>query len=124
MATDLEAALDTGLAPWSDPEFKTKYYWAFMDSYPVSDGHMLFVPTMNHIDNISECFSAATKIGYQGVENNSWQGFNVGLNMGTAAGQTVMYPHVHLIPRRIGDSDNVRGGVRKVIDGKGDYAKN
>ena len=48
-------------------------------------------------------------------------GSNVGVNDGTAAGQTIMHFHVHLIPRFYGDTPNPRGGVRHVIPGKGDY---
>ena len=48
-------------------------------------------------------------------------GFNVGINSGAAAGQTVMHSHIHLIPRREGDNPNPRGGVRGVIPGKADY---
>jgi len=48
-------------------------------------------------------------------------GFNIGINVGTAAGQTVMHCHIHLIPRRRGDVPNPRGGVRAVIPGKADY---
>ena len=48
-------------------------------------------------------------------------GFNVGTNVGTAAGQTVPHVHIHLIPRYAGDVENPRGGVRHVIPGKGDY---
>jgi diadenosine tetraphosphate (Ap4A) HIT family hydrolase len=50
-------------------------------------------------------------------------GYNVGINVGTAAGQTVMHCHIHLIPRRSGDSENSRGGVRGVIPGRGDYLR-
>ena len=46
---------------------------------------------------------------------------NVGMNIGTDAGQTVMYPHVHMIPRRKGDCEDPTGGVRNVIPGKGNY---
>lgn len=49
-------------------------------------------------------------------------GFNVGSNNGTVAGQTVPHFHMHLIPRRAGDAENPRGGVRAVIPGKADYA--
>ncbi len=48
-------------------------------------------------------------------------GFNVGINVGEAAGQTVHHCHVHLIPRRTGDVEQPRGGVRNVIPGKGAY---
>ena len=48
-------------------------------------------------------------------------GFNIGINDGGTAGQTVMHSHIHLIPRRDGDIRNPRGGVRGVIPGKMDY---
>ena len=48
-------------------------------------------------------------------------GFNVGVNAGAIAGQTVMHAHIHLIPRRKGDVDDPRGGVRHLIPGKGYY---
>jgi len=49
------------------------------------------------------------------------QGFNVGVNCGEAAGQSVLHAHIHIIPRYTGDVPNPRGGVRNVIPGKGDY---
>ena len=48
-------------------------------------------------------------------------GFNIGMNCGESAGQTVFHCHVHLIPRRKGDVENPRGGVRHIIAGKGYY---
>jgi diadenosine tetraphosphate (Ap4A) HIT family hydrolase len=48
-------------------------------------------------------------------------GFNVGINVGHDAGQTVFHAHVHLIPRRFGDVENPRGGVRAVIPGMQEY---
>jgi diadenosine tetraphosphate (Ap4A) HIT family hydrolase len=50
-------------------------------------------------------------------------GYNVGINVGASAGQTVIHCHIHLIPRRFGDSINPRGGVRAVIAGKSDYSE-
>jgi diadenosine tetraphosphate (Ap4A) HIT family hydrolase len=47
--------------------------------------------------------------------------FNIGMNAGRAAGQTIFHCHIHLIPRREGDVENPRGGVRHVIPGKGFY---
>jgi len=55
------------------------------------------------------------------VRNKICDGFNIGQNVGEAAGQTVMYPHVHLIPRKKGDMEDPRGGVRNVIPAKGNY---
>jgi diadenosine tetraphosphate (Ap4A) HIT family hydrolase len=48
-------------------------------------------------------------------------GFNIGINVGDAAGQTVPHVHIHLIPRYMGDVANPKGGVRGIIPGKGDY---
>jgi len=50
-------------------------------------------------------------------------GYNIGINVGKAAGQTVSHVHIHLIPRYDGDVENSRGGVRGVIPGKADYLK-
>jgi diadenosine tetraphosphate (Ap4A) HIT family hydrolase len=57
------------------------------------------------------------------VETGQCQAFNIGINIGEAAGQTVMYPHVHLIPRRQGDCEDPVGGVRGVIAGQANYKK-
>jgi ATP adenylyltransferase len=54
-------------------------------------------------------------------EDPTIAGFNIGINAGTVVGQTVMHAHVHLIPRRSGDTPNPRGGVRGVIAGRADY---
>ena len=53
--------------------------------------------------------------------DNTVNGFNIGVNNGESAGQTIFHCHIHLIPRRTGDVDNPRGGVRHIIPGKGDY---
>ena len=65
----------------------------------------------------------ATVMGKTNMESegNEITGFNVGLNMGESAGQTCMYPHVHLIFRRDGDMEDPRGGVRHVIPERGNY---
>jgi ATP adenylyltransferase len=55
------------------------------------------------------------------AEDKTIQGFNVGMNCGATAGQTIMHCHVHLIPRRPGDVDQPRGGIRAVIPGKAAY---
>lgn len=121
--TDLEKALDSKLAPWTDIDYRCKEFWVFRDRYPVSEGHLLFVPTFQNNQCLMACFNAAYKWGYDGIDRELWSGFNVGQNVGSTAGQTVMYPHVHMIPRRIGDCDDPRGGVRHVIPGKGNYLK-
>lgn len=123
MSSDLEIALEEKRAPWTIIEYRTRDFWVFADAYAVTDGHLLFVPTYMKPDNLYECFKAAYKFGYDGVESEKWDGFNIGQNCGEAAGQTVMYPHVHMIPRRKGDMDDPTGGVRHVIPERGNYKK-
>ncbi len=65
----------------------------------------------------------AMRYGLTQVRNGVWDGFNIGMNIGKAAGQTVSWPHVHLIPRREGDMEDPTGGVRHVIPEKGNYKK-
>ena len=94
----------------------------FKDRFPVTEGHLLYVPKQvtRHLD-ITRCFELAYKRGVRGICEHEWDAFNVGINNGEEAGQSVMWPHVHLIPRRKGDNPNPRGGVRNVIPLKGDY---
>jgi len=118
---DLTKALDEKTVPWTEIEYRTKDFWVFRDAFPVTEGHLLFVPTTLQSVSLWECYKAAYKFGFDGVESEKWQGFNVGQNVGEVAGQTVMYPHVHMIPRRTGDMPDPRGGVRHVIPSKGNY---
>jgi diadenosine tetraphosphate (Ap4A) HIT family hydrolase len=55
------------------------------------------------------------------AKDSSVTGFNVGMNCGESAGQTVMHAHIHLIPRRVGDAASPRGGVRGVIPERMSY---
>jgi len=72
-----------------------------------------------------KCFKFAVSMGEQNVSSlaNNITGYNVGINMGASAGQTCMYPHVHLIFRRNNDCEDPVGGIRNVIPGKGNYKK-
>jgi diadenosine tetraphosphate (Ap4A) HIT family hydrolase len=93
----------------------------FYDKYPCTPGHLLFVPKYNSMELLNDAFEDAVREGKRMVEAKEWDGFNVGLNQGEAAGQTVMWPHIHLIPRRKGDVQDPVGGVRNTIPGKGNY---
>jgi diadenosine tetraphosphate (Ap4A) HIT family hydrolase len=93
----------------------------FQDRYPVAQGHLLFVPQYNTDAVISDCFESAMREGRRMVDAGECDAFNIGINMGAAAGQTVMYPHVHLIPRQHGDCADPVGGVRGVILGQANY---
>ena len=121
----LQEAHAAGVAPWDlMVERLTDFHVAvFEDRYPVAPGHMLFVPQYNTDRVIYDCFETAMREGRRMVTDGECDAFNIGINCGTAAGQTVMYPHVHLIPRRQGDMPDPRGGVRHVIPEKGNYKK-
>ena len=121
----LKTAQEGGIAPWDlvVDELSTEHVAVFQDRYPVTQGHLLFVPRNNTDEGIVVCMGSALIAGRQMVMRGECNAFNVGLNMGEAAGQTVMYPHVHLIPRRTGDTFDPVGGVRGVIPGQANYRK-
>jgi ATP adenylyltransferase len=99
------------------------------DKFPVTERHVLVVPkrhTPDYFDlGTAELRACQQLLGEARVvllqQDQSILGFNVGINSGTDAGQTIMHTHIHLIPRRAGDVANPRGGVRAIIPGKADY---
>jgi diadenosine tetraphosphate (Ap4A) HIT family hydrolase len=101
---------------------------AFEDAYPVSDGHVLVVPR-RHLARIedleavewTELFELVREVCRGLSERDGVDALNVGVNSGVAAGQTVDHAHVHVIPRRLGDVLDPRGGVRHVIPERADY---
>jgi ATP adenylyltransferase len=123
MIDTLEKAQEEGRAPWTNVTIDTRDFVVYEDIYPVTEGHTLVVPRENTVENIQKCFKFAQEMGAMNVEadSNPITGYNIGLNMGTSAGQTCMYPHVHLIFRRDGDTEDPRGGVRGVIPSKQKY---
>jgi len=99
------------------------------DGFPVTEGHSLVIPR-RHIESLFDL----TEEEFQDLgelssdvrrrlldSDDTIEGFNIGVNDGTVAGQTVPHCHVHIIPRRAGDVANPRGGVRHVIPSKGNY---
>jgi diadenosine tetraphosphate (Ap4A) HIT family hydrolase len=121
--TDLEQAAKAGVAPWDLKvrELSDYHVSVFQDRFPVTPGHLLFVPQYNTDAVIMDCFESAMLYGRRMVADGKCAAFNIGINMGREAGQTVMYPHVHLIPRRLGDCADPVGGVRGVIAGQANY---
>lgn len=117
----LEQAQQQGIAPWDDEIDITDQVVVFRDRYPVTPGHRLYVPKNDGALWIHAALASAQMDGDNMVESGECEGYNVGLNMGRSAGQTVMYPHVHLIPRRTGDCVDPVGGVRGVIPGQANY---
>lgn len=110
-------------APWLEPIRDDFHVVVYKDKYPVSLGHLLFVPKYNTVSVLMEAFNDAVLFGKEMVKGGHCDGFNIGLNYGKVAGQTVDWPHVHLIPRYEGDVEDPVGGVRNVIPGKGNYRK-
>ena len=101
---------------------------AIRDGYPVSPGHTLLIPK-RHAGSFfdlseqerSDLFGLLDRTKLALDEEFQPQGYNIGINDGAAAGQTVLHLHVHLIPRYDGDRPDPRGGVRWVIPGKAKY---
>jgi ATP adenylyltransferase len=103
--------------------------FAIRDGYPVTPHHTLVIPK-RHVANFFELYQAELNAAHALLRNMEAEirsidqqvtGFNVGINIGHDAGQTIFHVHVHLIPRRYGDVENPRGGVRGVIPGKQQY---
>lgn len=99
------------------------------DGFPVTKLHTLVIPK-RHVESYFDLFSSERRAVERLLDEQQKDiakvdvevgGFNIGINCGTVAGQTVMHCHVHLIPRRGGDVQNPRGGIRHLIPGKGHY---
>ena len=101
---------------------------AFADGFPVAQGHTLVIPK-RHVASLYDLpdeeqaavWMLVTQVRAMLMHELKPAGFNVGLNDGTSAGQTVMHAHVHVIPRWKGDVLDPRGGVRWVIPDKAAY---
>lgn len=107
---------------------ETKLSLAFLDSFPVSSGHALVIPRRHVVsiwdlatEEYADAFDLVRQVKDLLQKKFEPQGFNVGVNCGEAAGQTVFHAHIHIIPRYAGDVPRPRGGVRNIIPGKGDY---
>ncbi len=101
--------------------------WIY-DGFPVSQGHSLIIPK-RHVGSFFE-ISQEERLAMMELLDRAKatvdamhrpDGFNIGINDGPAAGQTVPHLHMHLIPRHTGDIEDARGGVRWVIPDKADY---
>ena len=112
-------------------QFENELAYSSTDSYPVSKFHSLIVPK-RHVDNyfylnkneIMACNELILKTKEKILkEDTTVKGFNIGINCGKAAGQSILHCHIHLIPRREGDIENPQGGVRSVIPLKQHYTR-
>ena len=95
---------------------------AIADAFPVSPGHALVIPRRHEPDFLaldaeesSEMWSLGRKVCDLLGERHKPDGFNLGVNVGPAAGQTVAHAHLHVIPRYAGDVPDPRGGIRWIL---------
>jgi diadenosine tetraphosphate (Ap4A) HIT family hydrolase len=104
---------------------ESKYGFAAWDRHPASEGHFLVIP-YRHVasyfdindDELVDLWKLVAR-GRQIVEQKYHpDGYNIGINVGTAAGQSIDHLHIHVIPRYKGDVENPKGGVRGVIPHK------
>ncbi len=121
--------------PFCDPPaertfFRGELVIGVWDAYPVSPGHTLLLPR-RHVatffeasrDEQSALLAALDAARTIIDERHRPDGYNIGINHGAAAGQTIFHLHVHLIPRYSGDVTDPRGGVRFVIPNKANYLR-
>lgn len=112
-----------------DKVYSGDNFFMIFDRYPVSLGHILIISNDSSKINFFD-LSNEEKLELMNLleigkviinEKFKPDGFNIGMNCGESAGQTVMHFHCHLIPRYIGDMDDPRGGIRYCIPEKGNY---
>jgi len=107
---------------------QTKYFFLIYDNYPVSPGHILAISKEKKLDYFDlsedeiEDLHKAILLARKTIDSEkNPDGYNIGMNCGEAAGQSVMHFHCHIIPRYFGDMDNPKGGIRYCIPEKGLY---
>ena len=106
-----------------------KHFYVIRDAFPVTPLHSLII-TKRHVVSYFQCSKEEhdeipmildTQKTELKILDDTITGFNIGMNIGEDAGQTIFHCHIHIIPRRKGDTSNPRGGVRGVIPEKQKY---
>jgi diadenosine tetraphosphate (Ap4A) HIT family hydrolase len=107
---------------------QTELALAFYDAFPVTPGHILVVPRRHVADYFelspeeqAAVWELVNQVRGRLAPESAPDGYNLGVNVGPAAGQTVGHAHVHVIPRRHGDQDDPRGGVRWIFPERARY---
>lgn len=124
---------DKTQCPFCNPKpenlwFEDEHGRVIRDGFPISKGHTLIVPKV-HIPSFHDLeneiqaalWKLVADVRHRLAEELQPDGFNIGLNDGEAAGQTVMHAHIHVIPRWSDDVADPRGGVRWIIPEKARY---
>ncbi len=109
---------------------RNEFAYCARDSYPISPGHSLIIPLRHCADFFDLtpeeiCACMELLVAERNAVNDEFKsdGYNVGTNIGKAAGQSVFHVHIHLIPRYHGDHPRPQGGVRQIIPEKADYPR-
>jgi diadenosine tetraphosphate (Ap4A) HIT family hydrolase len=105
--------------------------YARLDKFPVTPGHLLLIPMRHepdflaiHADELAAIWSLVVQAKALLDTQYHPDGYNLGVNVGEVAGQTIAHAHLHLIPRYRGDVENPRGGVRGVVPARQQYPQN
>lgn len=113
---------------FADPLFGNELAFACLDKHPVTEGHLLILPRRHAPtwfdatdDERRAMLALLDEAKHWLDEHYAPDGYNIGINVGEAAGQTVPHLHMHLIPRYRGDTPAPRGGVRGVIPARQSY---
>jgi diadenosine tetraphosphate (Ap4A) HIT family hydrolase len=105
--------------------------YVHLDGFPVSKYHLTVV-SLRHVQSLDELTKEELDdVWYNVLSCKKWlseldptiKGFNIGINDGECAGQMIPHLHIHLIPRRVGDVKNPKGGVRNIFPQRGDWSK-
>ncbi len=104
--------------------------YATRDTYPVSPGHTLIIPRRHcadffelTADELAACMELVVAEQRALAAELGPDGYNVGVNVGSAGGQSIRHVHIHLIPRYAGDHPRPQGGVRQILPLKADYPR-
>ena len=104
--------------------------YATRDTYPVSPGHTLVIPFRHCAvffdltpDEIAACMELLVRERRGLDAERHPDGYNVGVNVGRAGGQSILHVHIHLIPRYTGDHPGPQGGIRQILPDKADYPR-
>lgn len=102
--------------------------FAIRDRFPLTDGHTLVIPRL-HVKSLYDLsvedqlavWDLVLRVRQKCKEELGVRAFNIGINDGSEAGQTIEHAHIHVIPRRLGDVEDPRGGIRNIIPRKARY---
>lgn len=123
--------IDSPNCPFCHPDrmlFEDDLAYAITDKFPVNPGHLLIIPKRHVADFFQTTGAERTALlalldqaKFYLDDKLAPAGYNIGINVGEVAGQTIPHVHLHLIPRYKGDMKNPRGGVRGVIPARQSY---